>query len=115
MRSSIDQGDKKAYSQSPQTGAHDTYEVLAITLSDNEPFFEATVAPVREKRSFSFSDTSDSSGEAEKKITEGGKIANSFHMKAMFHGAQTLLRPNACKLVEDGSECYVAYRDFGLY
>ena len=36
-------------------------------------------------------------------------------MKAMFRGFQKLQRPNACKLVEDGSECYVAYRDFGLH
>ena len=36
-------------------------------------------------------------------------------MKVVFHGSQKSQRPNACKLVEDGSDCYVACRDFGLH
>ena len=46
MRKSIDLKSKKSYSQSPQTGAHDDIcDVLAISLSDDEQFFETTVDP----------------------------------------------------------------------
>ena len=34
--------------------------------------------------------------------------------KAQFSGVQKLNRPRPCKLINDGTDCYVAYRNFGL-
>ena len=81
-------------------------------MNNDEPYFEATtVDQVRLKTSFNLSDTSDGS-EFDKKV---GISTTPLPMKAVFRGAQALERPNARKLIDDGSECYLAYSDFSLY
>ena len=78
-------------------------------MSDNEPFFEDAITPVK-VRTFSFSDTSVSSKEQE----DSQKLSQPSMFKAVYQGAQKLQRKHACKLVSDGTGCYVAYQDYGL-
>jgi len=83
-------------------------------MSDNEPFCEDTITPVKIRR-FSFNDTSGSSDDLLRQpLDNSDEKKEGPGLKSRLVSTQNLQRPFACKLIDDGAECYVAYRDYAL-